>query len=121
MTFVQYIRMLCLGRFILVESVLQRKGAKSGYNFLKRSENYFVLLHKFKFSCWTMQKSTFLPLVKISVLLLLWTVQKSWALIVDQGIFSHLTVQISEDVVQPTQCQPFFERIEVGFKSFIPQ
>jgi hypothetical protein len=37
---------------------------------------------------------------------------------VDQGIFNHLTVQIGEDVHQPTQCEVFFGHLEVSGKDF---
>ena len=40
------------------------------------------------------------------------------AVIVDQGIFNHLTVQIGEDVQQPTQCEVFFGHLEVSGKDF---
>ena len=40
------------------------------------------------------------------------------AVIVDQGIFNHLTVQIGEDVQQPTQCEVFFGHLEVSGNYF---
>ena len=44
-----------------------------------------------------------------------WTIifHFSSAVIVDQGIFNHLTVQIGEDVQQPTQCEVLFGNVEV--------
>ena len=36
------------------------------------------------------------------------------SLVVHQGVFSHLTVQISPDVPQPANCQSFFRQIEVN-------
>ena len=35
------------------------------------------------------------------------------SVIVDQGIFTHLTVQIGEEVQQPTQCEVTFGHLEV--------
>ena len=50
-----------------------------------------------------------------------WTIifHFSSAVIVDQGIFNHLTVQIGEDVQQPTQCEVFFGNIEVRIQSYL--
>ena len=40
------------------------------------------------------------------------------SLVVHQGVFSHLTVQISPDVPQPANCQSLFRQIEVILNFF---
>ena len=40
-------------------------------------------------------------------------IKSGLSLIAHQGVFSHLTVQISPEVSQPTNCQSLFQQIEV--------
>ena len=45
-------------------------------------------------------------------------IQSVNSLVVHQGVFSHLTVQISPDVPQPPNCQSLFRQIEVILNFF---